>query len=293
MAVRICCLDRRWWRAGLACLSRSSLVAGCCVDASRHIRATRRSCSSSSLCSPDDLAGAKVFWRPRRRQFEHWVVNRRGRYVARHLLRRSLFTDAWKALSGNSRCRRTFAGITCRSATGWDSPDQRREPPGRQPHPGRRAVRRHRGRDIRISRSAAARPIHYACADRFCATRPSFRERWDATVLHIRERPGHHIRQAAGRPAGRTGSIRDGAVWVNGERLIPPDRLGPIRMKRTGLATRILEPSMTLGPDEYLRARRQYEPSGGFPMWGPVKRDLIIGVADLIYWPPARWRVRP
>src|SRR5262245_31851970 len=140
------------------------------------------------------------------------------------------------------------------------------------------------------------RPATYThTADRFICNKTKFPERWDATVFKYPREPSLlYLKRLIGLP-GETIAIHDGAVWVNGERLAPPERLGPIRYEsefhRPGEEAGTFQ--VTLGPDEYFMLGDNTNKSADSRMWGPVKRELIVGVADLIYWPPARWRVRP
>jgi len=140
------------------------------------------------------------------------------------------------------------------------------------------------------------RPATYThTADRFVCNKTKFPERWDATVFKYPREPDLlYVKRLVGLP-GEKIAIHDGGVWVNGERLNPPQRLGPIRYEAgsdsRGYERRRFE--VTLGPDEYFMLGDNTNKSADSRMWGPVKRELIVGVADLIYWPPARWRIRP
>jgi signal peptidase I len=140
------------------------------------------------------------------------------------------------------------------------------------------------------------RPATYThTADRFICNKTKFPERWDAAVFKYPREPAIlYVKRLVGLP-GETIAIHDGAVWVNGDRLTPPERLGPIRYESEfhlpGEEAR--EFAVTLGPDDYFMLGDNTNKSADSRMWGPVKRELIVGVADLIYWPPARWRIRP
>ncbi|HKA07462.1 MAG TPA: signal peptidase I [Gemmataceae bacterium] len=140
------------------------------------------------------------------------------------------------------------------------------------------------------------RPEAYTeTADRFICNKTKFPQRWDATVFKYPREPSLiYVKRLVGLP-GETITIRDRAVWVNGDRLTPPERLGPIRYESgfhlPGEDPDVIE--VTLGPDEYFVLGDNTNRSADSRMWGPVKRELIVGVADLIYWPPARWRIRP
>jgi signal peptidase I len=136
------------------------------------------------------------------------------------------------------------------------------------------------------------RPAGYShTADRFVCNKTKVPDRWDAVVFHYPEMPALlYVKRLVGFP-GEQVTINDGAVWVNGERLNPPERLGPIRYT-TGSereATYVCD----LGPDEFFVLGDNTNKSADSRSWGPVNGDQIVGVVDLIYWPPARWRMRP
>lgn len=137
--------------------------------------------------------------------------------------------------------------------------------------------------------------------DRLVCNKTKPPDRWDA-VLHCtaKEPNSRSIRRVVGLP-GEQVRIHDGSVWVGGERQVPPTRLGALWMRSDDDQ----EPVRVLGPDEFLLIGDSEHPSRGYPLVGPLsgdrldsndhvfKRDEIIGIVDLIYWPPARWRVQP
>jgi signal peptidase I len=131
--------------------------------------------------------------------------------------------------------------------------------------------------------------VHTRTADRVLCNKTQFPERWDAAVVNFENEPDFNsVKRVIGLPGERI-SIRDGSVWVNGERLTPPARLGSIRYEPYEIG-----PSeVVLGSDEYFVLGDNTTRSLDSRMRGPVTRDQIVGVADLIYWPPARWRIRP
>ncbi len=121
--------------------------------------------------------------------------------------------------------------------------------------------------------------------------------RWDAIVFRYPPKPEIiYLKRLIGLP-GETVEIRDGAVWIDGVRQSPPVRLGPIRHTYRNLGADCemkSEPfETTLGPDEYFVLGDNTERAFDSRSWGPVRRDQIIGVGDLIYWPPARWKFDP
>jgi len=131
--------------------------------------------------------------------------------------------------------------------------------------------------------------VHTHSADRFLCNKTKFPERWDASVVEFSNEPTFKsVKRLVGLPGERI-EIRDGAARVNGERLTPPARLGPIRYEADLYGPR----EVILGPDEYFVLGDNTNRSSDSRWRGPVKRDQIVGTADLIYWPPARWRYRP
>jgi signal peptidase I len=131
--------------------------------------------------------------------------------------------------------------------------------------------------------------------DRFICNKTKFPNRWEATVFkHPRDTSILYVKRLVGLPGERI-EIREGAVWANGEKLIPPSSLGPIRYVTIQEAGNE-EPQpfeITLASEEYFVLGDNTYRSSDSRDWGPLKKDLIIGVADLIYWPPSRWRVNP
>jgi len=141
-----------------------------------------------------------------------------------------------------------------------------------------------------------ARPAeHTHPADRILCNKTKFPNRWEATVFQYPPEPTIiYVKRLVGLPGERL-EFRDAAIWINGEKLIPPDRLGPIRysspMEEVGREPVPFE--VVLGPDEYYLLGDNTQRSADSRIWGPVKRELILGVADLIYWPPGRWKTNP
>jgi len=142
----------------------------------------------------------------------------------------------------------------------------------------------------------ASRPArHTHGPDRFLCNKTKMPERWDVIAFHYPKDPTlKYIKRLVGLP-GEQLVIRDGAVWVNGERLTRPERLGSIRfLTDAEVLGENAEPvPLTLGPDEYFVLGDNPHKSADSRVWGPVKRELIIGVVDVIYWPPSRWRLNP
>jgi signal peptidase I len=137
--------------------------------------------------------------------------------------------------------------------------------------------------------------VHTHTADRVLCNKTKFPDRWDAIVVRFENEPTFNsVKRLVGLPGERI-QIRERSVWVDGEPLTPPARLGPIRYESLG-SWRNEESSdfeITLGPDEYFVLGDNTNRSLDSRIRGPVRRNQIVGVVDLIYWPPSRWRVRP
>jgi signal peptidase I len=136
------------------------------------------------------------------------------------------------------------------------------------------------------------RPDGYThTADRFLCNKSKTPNRWDAIVFEPPAQPGFHsVKRLIGLPGERI-RIRDGYVWVNGERLAPPERLGPIRY--TNWTASAVLPEISLGLDEFFVLGDNPNKALDSRIWGPIPSYSIVGVAEVIYWPPSRWRMNP
>jgi signal peptidase I len=136
------------------------------------------------------------------------------------------------------------------------------------------------------------RPETYtAPADRFLWNATRRPERWDAVVFSYPDRPGDRfVKRLAGLPGERV-AVHDGAVWVDGERLSPPARLGPIRYSASAL--RDGSASWDLAGDECFLLGDNTDHCSDCRDRGPVPRANIHGVVEAIYWPPGRLRLDP
>jgi signal peptidase I len=131
-------------------------------------------------------------------------------------------------------------------------------------------------------------------ADRIICNKTKRPMRWDAIVIkYPKDTSILYSKRLVGLPGERI-EIRDGAAWVNGEKLSSPGHLGPIRYSATEDAFGEPMPfEVTLDADEFFVLGDHTQRSADSRHWGPVRRDLIVGVVDLIYWPPNRWRLNP
>ncbi len=128
--------------------------------------------------------------------------------------------------------------------------------------------------------------------------------RWDVISFRFPEDPTTvYCHRLVGLP-GETVTIRDGAVWIDGQKQTPPascqgveylDQLGSYAPPLWGSEARPAK----LGPDEYFvlgdfsarsRDSRLWEKGApGHPPYA-VPASYIVGVVTHIYWPPERCR---
>jgi signal peptidase I len=129
-------------------------------------------------------------------------------------------------------------------------------------------------------------------------------QRWDVVAFRLPSDPSvTYIKRIVGLP-GETIVIKEGAVWVDGQRLSPPTALGDIQYlsKIEGVRQRLWgtegKPAV-LGDDEFFvlgdfasRALDSRLWETGAPGRQPyaVPKSHIIGVLTNTYWPPERWR---
>jgi signal peptidase I len=148
-------------------------------------------------------------------------------------------------------------------------------------------------------------PVRTAAGgDRILVSKLNKPRRWDIIVFRVPSDPSvTYVKRLVGLP-GEELFLRDGAVWINGERQDPPDEISGIEYLDSILEAP--ERSWTangtpvqLGPGEYFvlgdfsarSADSRYWTTGapGHPPFA-VPEENILGVAICIYWPIARWR---
>jgi signal peptidase I len=128
-------------------------------------------------------------------------------------------------------------------------------------------------------------------------------QRWDLIVFRYPGDPSvNYVKRLVGLP-GEKLEIRDGAVWINGEKMEPPDSIRGIRYSPT-IDHRGREFSgpgsvpVELGPDEYFVLGDFVDQSSDSRFWErgapghppyAVPTSHLVGVVINIYWPPSRW----
>jgi signal peptidase I len=127
--------------------------------------------------------------------------------------------------------------------------------------------------------------------------------RWDLMVFRYPGDPTvNYVKRLVGLP-GEKLAIREGAVWINDERMEPPATIAGIRYSPTiewngqaysGPGSQPVE----LGPDQYFVLGDFVEQSSDSRFWQrgapghppyAVPESHIVGVAINIYWPINRW----
>jgi signal peptidase I len=127
--------------------------------------------------------------------------------------------------------------------------------------------------------------------------------RWDLMVFRYPKNLNvNYVKRLVGLPNEEL-SIHDGAVWINGEKVDPPESIRGIRYSPTIEAEgRVYSgpgsAPVKLGPDEYFVLGDFPEQSADSRMWEKgapgyppyaVPESHVIGVAINIFWPPGRW----
>lgn len=103
-------------------------------------------------------------------------------------------------------------------------------------------------------------------------------ERGDVVVFHYPRDPSKsYIKRVIALPGDRL-RIDDGQVFVNGKSIKEPYVPPAYRDEKS------LEP-MVIPPDEYFVMGDHRSISSDSREFGPVKRDLIYGKAEFVYWP--------
>jgi signal peptidase I len=145
---------------------------------------------------------------------------------------------------------------------------------------------------------------HRGGGDRILISKLLKPRRWDVIAFKLPSDPKvNYVKRLVALP-GEELVIRDGAIWINGEKQDPPPELAGLQYLDAILEAP--EPSWTansqpvkLGPGEYFvlgdfsaqSADSRYWQTGapGHPSYA-VPEENILGVVINIYWPIRRWR---
>jgi signal peptidase I len=127
--------------------------------------------------------------------------------------------------------------------------------------------------------------------------------RWDLIVFRYPENPNvNYVMRLVGLPNEEL-SIHDGAVWINGNKLTPPESIRGINYSPTiehngRVYSGPGSAPVKLGEDEYFVLGDFPEQSADSRMWEQgapghppyaVPESHITGVAINIWWPLGRW----
>ncbi len=158
--------------------------------------------------------------------------------------------------------------------------------------------------------SRVAEPFeHVPTSDRILVNKLLRPRRWDMLVFKFPEDPAvNYVMRVVGL-SGEEVVIRDGAVWIDGQKQEPPEALQGLRYTTTFDVSAAEMPwariwgaeehAAKLGPGAYFvlgdfsenaRDSRLWEfGAEGHPPFA-VPESHIIGVVTQTYWPPSRWR---
>jgi signal peptidase I len=135
-------------------------------------------------------------------------------------------------------------------------------------------------------------------ADRFAVDKTTRPARWDLLVYRFRppgQPPQLRVQRLVGLP-GETIELRDGQLWIDGQRAELPDDLRLLRYT-TGAEydaashALVAGRQLALGPGEYFVLGDNSSSAMDGRYHGPVAESDLVGVATLLYWPPERWRI--
>ena len=179
----------------------------------------------------------------------------------------------------------------------YGTPEDERSRPANQP------VLMICSKELRSCEVANPPHVVYAC-DRFIVNKFVSPRRWDVIIFRLPEDPTiTFCKRLVGLP-GETVTIRDGAVWIDGQKQTPPEScrgieyLGGFGGYDVPVWGSKAQPAK-LGPDEYFvlgdfsaRAKDSRLWQKGAPGHPPyaVPASYIVGVVTHIYWPPERCR---
>ena len=142
--------------------------------------------------------------------------------------------------------------------------------------------------------------------DRFLVMKTLRPRRWDLIAFRFPGDPTiNYVKRLVGLP-GEEVFIKDGALWIDGQRLEPPPALQGLTYvtKFPGSYQPYLwgtpDHPAKLGAGEYFVLGDFSQQSADSRLWASgapghpsfaVPESHIIGVATHIYWPPGRWRI--
>jgi len=141
----------------------------------------------------------------------------------------------------------------------------------------------------RQSSQAETSPQNVLGGDRFCCEKFAQPKRWDiVTFRYPRDPKIVYVKRLVGLP-GEKLAIKDGGIWINGERLEPPTELKGMRWTNQKFSE--FGDGVHLGDEQYYVLGDNTEASADSRYWGPVPANNLIGVVTLRYWPLSRFKI--
>jgi len=122
--------------------------------------------------------------------------------------------------------------------------------------------------------------------------------RWDiVTFRPPSARDQLYVMRLVGLP-GESIEIKDGGVWIDGERLVPPPEIATVRWflpEDYSMMQEFAGPGnpTQLKDDEYFFLGDNSPNSSDSRFFGPVPAEDVGGVVTAIYWPPSRAQSLP
>lgn len=119
--------------------------------------------------------------------------------------------------------------------------------------------------------------------------------RWDIVAYRTDfQGPANYCKRVIGLPGERL-RFEGGNLYVNDQLVVPPHLLaGRFRLSDISYAYPVHYhegQTIALGNNEFFFIGDNVDVSLDSRLLGPSDRGAIIGVVDLIYWPPSRWRI--
>jgi signal peptidase I len=127
--------------------------------------------------------------------------------------------------------------------------------------------------------------------DRFAVNKRAAPRRWDLVVYRSEREGALYCKRLVGLPGERI-KFEGGSLKVNDQPIAAPPVLeGKLRMSLpgAGLTTRYQDgEDVALGTGEYFLIGDNIDSSADSRLDGPTAGEALVGVVDLIYWPPRK-----
>ena len=137
--------------------------------------------------------------------------------------------------------------------------------------------------------------------DRFFVDKTASPQRWDIIAYYRPQReaelsqgepPIKYVHRLVGLP-GESLVIKEGSVWIDGEKLAMPAELTGLEYVSTEAFEELGTPDnpLVLNNDQYCVLGDFSKRSLDSRIFGPVPKENLIGVVTIRYWPLARFRI--